>query len=313
MAEDDPLRAGRRIVTLDTGGDDPNVNLRVEDVAKVFLKHLSPRLTDLLEVAAYVYTFDAATRRGTEWEDDGTLEPWGRDLRLVIPVRDLAFWQRPEVTCLLARTLGFLSDDTWAFDFRAFTRSEIRQEYLQFSDQEDWPFHAVERVLMFSGGLDSTAGAVETADTGGRLVLVSHRSVTTMYARQRRLFGELDKRFPGRLLHVPVWLNKAGNQHREATQRTRRSCSRLSAPSSPSRSEPEASGSSRTASSASTSPSPTKLFGLGRHGRLIRGRSTCWARSWGSSSSGRSCSITRSCSRRSARWSRPSSSTAAVR
>ena len=221
VAEEDPLLVGRRAVTLDTGGYDPNVNVRVEDVAKVFLKHLSPRLTDLLEVAAYIYTLDAATRRGNEWVDDGTLEPWGRDFKLVIPVRDLAFWARAEVGSLLSRTLAFLSDDTWAFEFREYTRDEVRQEYLQFSDQENWPFHSVERVLMFSGGLDSTAGAVETASSGGHLVLVSHRSVTTMYARQRRLFTKLDQRFPRRLLHVPVWINKAGNQHREATQRTR--------------------------------------------------------------------------------------------
>jgi len=74
---------------------------------------------------------------------------------------------------------------------------------------------------MFSGGLDSLAGAVETARTGGRLALVSHRSVSTLDRRQRRIFSELQNEFPGRLIHIPVWVNKSVGLGREPTQRTR--------------------------------------------------------------------------------------------
>jgi hypothetical protein len=74
---------------------------------------------------------------------------------------------------------------------------------------------------MFSGGLDSLAGAVETAATGGKLVLVSHRPVSTLDSRQNVLFKELQKLYPGQLLRIPVWVNKAESLGREPTQRTR--------------------------------------------------------------------------------------------
>jgi hypothetical protein len=74
---------------------------------------------------------------------------------------------------------------------------------------------------MFSGGLDSLAGTVETARAGGRVALVSHRPVSTLSSRQRELFIELQKEFPGRLIHVPVWINKRSGLSREPTQRTR--------------------------------------------------------------------------------------------
>ncbi len=38
------------------------------------------------------------------------------------------------------------------------------QQYFEFGDQKVWPFDAPERVIMFSGGLDSLAGAGETTD-----------------------------------------------------------------------------------------------------------------------------------------------------
>ena len=49
---------------------------------------------------------------------------------------------------------------------------------------------------MFSGGLDSLAGAVDTAVGGANLVLVSHRPVSTLDSRQKKLFAELQRRFP---------------------------------------------------------------------------------------------------------------------
>ena len=85
--------------------------------------------------------------------------------------------------------------------------------YFDFDDQENWPFYEPDRVLMFSGGLDSLAGIVETAARGGKAVLVSHRPVSTLYARQRTLFVELQKKFPGQLIHIPVWINKGEGPH----------------------------------------------------------------------------------------------------
>jgi hypothetical protein len=215
------IHKGSKVVRLDALGHRANVNLQIEDVARVFLRHLSPRLADLLEIAAYVFTADAATRRGDAWLD-GATEQWRRDLHFVVPVRDLTFWRREEVRTVLVDVLQFLSDDTYTFHFGQLEKDRPLQGYLELSSLQEWPFHKVERVLMFSGGLDSLAGAVETASAGKNLVLVSHRPVSILDSRQKKLVSQLREAFPQvKILHVPVWVNKNVKLGREFTQRTR--------------------------------------------------------------------------------------------
>jgi len=168
-----------------------------------------------------VYSADCATPRGKKWTDDNSTEPWSRDFSFVVPVRDLEFWARAEIQCLIEEILNFLSNDKYSFNFVPLKSDRPEQPYFDFGDLKDWPFYAPDRVIMFSGGLDSLAGAVETAAGGGKLVLVSHRSVSTLDARQSTLFKELQKLYPGRLIRVPVWVNKAETLGREPTQRTR--------------------------------------------------------------------------------------------
>src|SRR4051812_42553666 len=97
IAEDDVFAATAETVPLLTKGENANVNLRLEDMAKVAKEGTTPRLIDLLEIAAYVYAGDASTTREGAWTDDYTTESWDRRFKFVIPVRDLAFWQKPSV------------------------------------------------------------------------------------------------------------------------------------------------------------------------------------------------------------------------
>ena len=222
ISDKDPLRNDRHVVRLSTQGREANVNLRLEDLARVFQQHLTARLHDLLEIAAYVYAGDCATARGGTWTEEESTEPWSRDFLFVIPVRDLAFWSKPETRELLEQTLTFLSDDTYKFEFRSLAKKKTRQGYFEFGPDDEWPFYKPERVIMFSGGLDSLAGAVDTAARGENLVLVSHRPVATQSSRQTRLFDGLCKAFPKiKMIHIPVWINKEKSKSREHTQRTR--------------------------------------------------------------------------------------------
>jgi hypothetical protein len=176
---------------------------------------------DFLEIASYVFTADCSTQRG-EWKDDKGEEPWGRDLAFLIGVREPEFWEAPKVKGLIHEVLRFLSNDTYSFQFVPLEKDRRAQTpYFEFRDKDDWPFYKPDRVVMFSGGLDSLAGIVEAAASGGKSVLVSHRSVSTLDSRQKKLFGELCKKFPGQLTHVPVWINKDERFGREPTQRTR--------------------------------------------------------------------------------------------
>jgi len=198
------------------------VNLNLENVASVFQQHFNNRLEDLLEIATFVYVGDSATVRGGKWKNGESQEPWERDLCFVIPVRDLAFWSAPEIKDILVDTLNFLSDDNYLFEFRAMPTRAARTNYLEFGDNPDWPFYDVDRVIMFSGGLDSLSGAVNSAARGQNTILVSHRPVTTQGSRQRELFDQLKAGFPNvKMMHVSVEINKDSNLKGDYFQRTR--------------------------------------------------------------------------------------------
>lgn len=214
-----PEDADRVVVSLDALGHDNNVTIKLPDIARVLSRTVPKRMVDLLEVAAYVYTADSATRRGTDWR--GPEEPWARDLKFVIPVRDVEFWNRPEVKSSLICLLTYLSDDRYDFEFPELTQGREVQEYLELANT-DWPVTSVPRVIMFSGGLDSLAGALESAALSDPLVLVSHRSVAQISKRQADLVSRIRTQFPSvPLLHIPVWINKANPLGHEPTQRTR--------------------------------------------------------------------------------------------
>jgi hypothetical protein len=77
--------------------------------------------------------------------------------------------------------------------------------------------------LLFSGGLDSLAGAVEElSQSNDRIVLASHRSSDQVFSRQKALAAALSDRFPGRVFHVPVEITMRSElRDVEFTQRTR--------------------------------------------------------------------------------------------
>lgn len=211
----------RQVVELNTQGLDANVNVQLENVTKTFFKNLSPRIIDLIEIASYVFAADCATSRGKAWVDDQ--ESWERDFQFIIGVRESDFWSQDEVKQKLIKVLNFLSDDKYSFEFQKLTNETTEQLYLELNEPENWVSQNVNRVLMFSGGLDSLAGAVETASSGENLVLVSHRSVATMDKRVKQLVEKLRLLYPEiQIIHIPIWVNKDSKKlGREYTQRTR--------------------------------------------------------------------------------------------
>ena len=154
------------------------------------------------------FTRPIARREGEAWTDDETKEPWDRDFQLIVPVRDVDFWRQAEVSRLLVETLCVLCDDNFAFAFRKMENEPAKQQYLEFGDLEDWPFRGVERVQMFSGGLDSLSGALDTASRGEKMVLVSHRPLSVQSSRQTKLFNAMREKCSASMIHVPVWVNK---------------------------------------------------------------------------------------------------------
>ncbi|MCA1789836.1 MAG: 7-cyano-7-deazaguanine synthase [Thioalkalivibrio sp.] len=196
------------------------VSLRVGQLSRSLVARLPDRALDLLELAALIYGVDAAVSRGGPADSRmGAL--WHRRFLVEIPVRDLAFWQDAEVVHALQETLMFLSGDRFAFSFTPKTEPEAEYtRYFDFGEDGGW---RADRVLMFSGGLDSFAGALEeVAEQGAQVALISHASSSKIAPVQRSLNAALTGRFGADACrHVPVRIQMKGRSTKEGTHRTR--------------------------------------------------------------------------------------------
>lgn len=208
-------------VDIRLSGPAQNFQLRADTIAGVPRRDLPDRLLDLLEIATYVFAADGQIRRTDPRRRDWGAR-WRRDLHFRIAVREPEFWNRPAVRSALTRLLGFLSEDDCTFEFFRTRSITPAQAYLPFVPRTESGI-SVDDVILFSGGLDSLAGAIETlATTGRRVALVTHRSAQKVLPYQERLADELRVRFPGRVVPVRVLATrKAWGRARESTQRSR--------------------------------------------------------------------------------------------
>jgi hypothetical protein len=131
-------------------------------------------------------------------------------------------WSSSGVADALTDVLTFLSDDEFSFEFTKQAKPPSFQTYLDLAHEGPAAFEADE-IVLFSGGMDSLGGAIEELGSHRhRVALVSHQSSPKIYDRQSYLAGELAKRFPGKVLHIPVRVTKQSSlQTAEYTQRTR--------------------------------------------------------------------------------------------
>jgi hypothetical protein len=101
---------------LHLDGPARNVSLHLHDISRRMAADIPPILTDLIEIAAYVFAADEmASRGGLTMAAMG--RDWRRRFRFVIPVRDPALWSRPEVVEALTDALDFMSEDEFHFEF----------------------------------------------------------------------------------------------------------------------------------------------------------------------------------------------------
>jgi 7-cyano-7-deazaguanine synthase in queuosine biosynthesis len=196
-----------------------NVRLGLPRFVKDLL-HIPPRTLDLLELAAYIYAADRHTRRGSR--EAVEFHAWSRRFRFRMRVRDVDFWNRADVQDALRGCLTFMTGHA---DFAFVFSGGHRTPPTSLFDQEGTvlpqagPHH---RVALFSGGLDSLSGAVETlASTDASLVLVSHQSQPGTKQVQRELAQALNTRFPGRATLYGFECTLTGMRAAEETQRSR--------------------------------------------------------------------------------------------
>ncbi|OWK41281.1 7-cyano-7-deazaguanine synthase [Fimbriiglobus ruber] len=205
---------------LNRTGPDSNVFLTIEDMRQRMYQDPPDRFLDLLDIAAYVYAADQATpRKGGRVEDFE--QHWRRHFLFHIPVRDPDFWRSASTCDRLASVLNFASDDDFRFEFVPLRTSPLLRNCIQF----DGTMYdgVVDEVVMFSGGLDSLAGAVQESVLDQRKVLlVNHRSTPKVAQRYRNLLAGLRTHAgDANPLNLYVRVNKDSDLGREYTQRTR--------------------------------------------------------------------------------------------
>ena len=91
---------------LSLTGPNANISLRIEDISRRMVADVPAELTDLLEVAAYVYCADQLVSRGGE-ATRALGGDWRRKLRFVVPVRKPELWTSVELKLGLERLLSF--------------------------------------------------------------------------------------------------------------------------------------------------------------------------------------------------------------
>lgn len=122
---------------------------------------------DLLYISLAVFAADRLVLRSSS--KDG----WSREIELNIPVLEIDKW---ESNCrLLEEMIGFLSGDYWKIKFRKrdFISREVNHK-LKMEKSKKIP-KEYNKVCMFSGGLDSFVGAIDSLENGEKDILfVSH-------------------------------------------------------------------------------------------------------------------------------------------
>ncbi|TCH99223.1 hypothetical protein EJV46_07840 [Roseococcus sp. SYP-B2431] len=195
--------------------------MTLHQVSRQMLANLPDRLWDLLSIASYIHLADRMVPRdGPSMPNLG--ENWRRTLSFVIAVRDPDFWNLPDVRESLRKTIGFLSGDRYQFEFVELAGAPAWQPFLDIAGSGAAPAFQPAEVILFSGGLDSLAGAVDALLVKRRkAALVSYQSAPMVQAIQSRLVEALRSRAgPDRLVHIGLGLTNAGEMV-EPTQRTR--------------------------------------------------------------------------------------------
>lgn len=211
-----------KVYQLDLGKGPGMIHLETDKIVRKMVRGIDSVMHDFLEIASYVYVGDQyISRGGSRSFDYGNR--WHRKLYYHIPVCEYEIWNDPAIKELLSDALSFAAGESYQFEF---TKRDKRQrpDYLTFdgTSTDDPNF---EKVVMFSGGLDSFSGALEEVLTDKRICLVSHHSNNKPLNLQSELHAylvDLQKANSGpKPLYIPVEINKDKRMTREKSQRTR--------------------------------------------------------------------------------------------
>lgn len=195
--------------------------IRREGFSELLFKSLPARFADWLDIALFVYLADRASLRRSKQRPDYP-DQWGRRIRLRLPVREPAIWNSPRVEECLRTLLAWMTDDEWEFEFIGKPSGSATEQEFLF----EWLGTKPRRICLFSGGLDSFAGAVRdlTEYPHHHHVFVSGCTSGRQQHQQVKQVGGLRQAFSPEITHllVPYGIRaRADGQAEERSQRTR--------------------------------------------------------------------------------------------
>jgi hypothetical protein len=161
--------------------------------------HLTPSEigADMLVVAAHVHAADTRISRSTEAQD-----AWTREIRLVIPVSDPVRWAA--AAPILVRALNFLTGDRWDVGFRKRAKGYEKLVLPAAASLTSAPYDGVS---LFSGGLDSLIGAIDSLNAGKTPLLVSHAGEGLVSKSQEQCFDGLKAAYKASAFdRLRVWM-----------------------------------------------------------------------------------------------------------
>lgn len=220
-----PAPKMQQVVELDVSHDAPESRRIAFDTTKFcapLVDDLPDVLADALELGAYVFCADRLIKRGGADASRGIGSEWQRHLKFRIPVRCPEVWDRPDVRSALVDALSFLSGDRFTFEFSAASAPMSLEPFLGFGDRKAQVIRP-DKVMLFSGGLDSLAGvARDVIGAGQRAVLVTHQSANAIIDLQDQLSSQIERRTAERqIFYLPVRLRRGHDQPCEHSQRLR--------------------------------------------------------------------------------------------
>lgn len=191
-------------------------------IAGAFGCGLSDRIADWAELAVAIYLADRFSPRRDLRLRRG-LGHRCRAIHVRIPVQDIQFWQSKKTQKLLSEALWSLTEDEWHFEFirREMRLAPCAQDFL-LAEKITAPV----RVALFSGGLDSFAGAAYQLQTPGLThVFVSGVTHGRMEIGQQQQMALLRNSISANIRPLQIWYGlkdkKVPDKTLERSQRSR--------------------------------------------------------------------------------------------
>jgi len=170
--------------------EDSNVSFSFDALEHLLGHPVHSLIKDLLDIGAVVYMADLHAKREFNL---------GRRLGILMPVRNPRIWSGARMD--LERAVSFLGRDDLSIKHK-----ERMDGFREFSTKSD-----SKCVCLFSGGLDTLAGAAWAIENGFKPIFVSHYSSNLLAKIQKSLINQLEKIYNLQLQHMGIHVGRGGN------------------------------------------------------------------------------------------------------